>query len=79
MDEERRRATGQGQESYALAVLDKRLAKVNQITESLGLKKNRGPSVTNSRGYREGVERGKTVHIGGKAKGALSGAKKELR
>lgn len=81
MEEERKKAqgvNGKGSESNALVVLDKRQERVNNIMGSLGLKKSTGPSIKNKRGYKEGVEKGKSVRLGGQARGALGMAKKEL-
>lgn len=76
MDEARRQMGG---ESNALMVLDKRQERTDSIFKSLELKKSTSPNIGNERGYREGMEKGKTVVIGGKAKGALGSVKKELR
>lgn len=65
-------------ESHALVVLDRRHEKVNSIADGLGLKKSTSPSIKNHKGYEKGVEKGKSVALGGKAKATLGAGRKEI-
>lgn len=60
-----------GNSTTALMVIDRRLAKVEDFKQKLGLKKGTSSRISSSSGYAQGREAGQKVHIGGSARGAI--------